>query len=471
MMLSDELSIKKLKRFLKWCQQDPVTFVRKVFYVEPSEQQAKLLMAAADPKARVTVRSGVSTGKTTTDAWLIWWHVICHYHSKCAVTAPTKTQLKDALWSECALWHGRMHPFFRARTDLTGERAFVIPDAGGQVSQFATFKTASKANPEALQGLHADYVMAIVDEAAGVDDAVFDPLRGSTGTYGTRFIFTANPNRAAGYFHRTHTNAALRKRFVRLQFNSWDSPHSPKDELQGIADEYGKDSDMYRVRVLGEFPSASPLQLISTDLVLQQTGLHLRKEQYDFAPIILGVDVAWMGDDRSVVVLRQGLRMKILGVWHKIDNMTLAGMVSQYWDQYKVDACFVDAGWGSGVIDRLRQLGRHPVQVWFGGKPGKVKFHNKRSEMWWGIREWLEAGGVLEDNEDLRLDLTAPEYYPIESGQVQLERKADIKKRAGFSPDMGDALALTFAQPVTAKRDHFVGAHSGTTNAEYNLFG
>ena len=225
---------------------------------------------------------------------------------------------------------------------------------------------------------------------------------------------------------------------------------------------------MYRVRVLGEFPSASPTQLIPTDLVNECMGRHLRKEQYSFAPVILGVDVAWEGDDRSCVYLRQGLYSRCLGVWHNIDNMTLAGWVNDYWDQHDVDACFIDVGWGTGVIDRLRQLGRNPIPINFGGSPSEPQYANKRSEMWFKTRDWLLSGGAIEHDEDLKLDLTAPEYGPMDTGKKILERKKETKKRAGFSPDKGDALALTFAQPVYKEKD-YPGFVRGKTNHQYQV--
>lgn len=444
-------------------QKDPVRYVREVFGAEPSAQQAEYLNAMAAPDARVSVRSGISTGKTTSNAWLVHWLVDCFPHSKGAVTAPTMPQLRDALVAEVKLWAGRKKVGFLAPTTCTNE--ILNNEAFGS---FAVFKTASKEKPEALQGLHADHVLALVDEASGVDDAVFDPLRGATGRLSTRIAFTSNPTRASGRFHQTQTHTAYRERWVRLVFNSWDSPHSPKDYLEELKREYGEHSDMYRVRVLGEFPSASPSQLIPTDVVNQAMNRHLRPEQYSFAPVVLGVDVAWEGDDRSSIYLRQGLYSKRLGVWHNIDNMTLAAWVHEFWDQYDVDACFVDVGWGTGVIDRLRQLGRNPVPVNFGGRPGESQYANKRSEMWFKVRDWLLSGGALEPDEDLKLDLTAPEYGPMDTGQKILERKKETKKRAGFSPDLGDALALTFAFPVVKAAD-MVGAPVGRTNSSYKV--
>lgn len=441
-------------RFVLECQRKPWLYAKAMFGAELSDQQMLYFRALASPNARISVRSGISTGKTTANALACHWHVDCFPHSKGAATAPTKPQLRDALVAEVRLWQEKKNPQLVdevfGRTEVTTDQIYAVdrPDS------FVVFKTASKDKPEALQGLHADYILAIVDEAAGVADAVFDPLRGATGKYATRIVYTANPNRASGTFHRSQTHSAFAD-WTRLAWSSWDSPLSQKDYLQELKDAYGAQSDMYRIRVLGQFPSASPCQLIPTDLVEEACKRHLRPEQYNFAPKILGVDVAWEGDDRSVIYLRQGLYSKKLFVARNMSSMDLAERVAMFEDDLGVDATFVDVGWGTGVIDRLRQLGRRPIPVHFGGSAlDDAQYRNKRAEMWFRMLAWLVEGGTIEDDEELKVDLTAPEYGPDDTKKT-LERKKDIKKRLGISTDLGDGLALTFAQPVVARRDEY----------------
>jgi hypothetical protein len=130
--------------------------------------------------------------------------------------------------------------------------------------------------------------------------------------------------------------------------------------------------------------------------------------------------------------------------------MTLAGHIARVIDEKKPDAVFVDqTGIGAGVVDRLRQLGRRVVGVEFGGKAlAEGKFINRRCEMWWTLAEWVKTGS-LPDVPELVGELTAPTYsYGNAAGKLQLESKEDLKKRGLPSPDLADALALTFAEPV-----------------------
>ena len=168
-------------------------------------------------------------------------------------------------------------------------------------------------------------------------------------------------------------------------------------------------------------------------------------------PLVVGVDPARFGDDRSVIVLRQGLRMEPPMIYTGIDNMTLASAVANVIEERDPDAVFIDSGAGAGVIDRLRQLGYDVIEVPFGGKATNPNlFVNKRTEMWWSVKEWLEMGGVLPDRTDLVTELSTPTYWYDAVGKRCLESKDDIKKRlqGGGSPDIADALALTFSYPV-----------------------
>ena len=131
---------------------------------------------------------------------------------------------------------------------------------------------------------------------------------------------------------------------------------------------------------------------------------------------------------------------------------------------------FIDSGAGAGVIDRLRQLGYDVTEINFGGKPNDIRFVNKRAEMWFDMAEWIKAGGAIPNDTSLKLELATPTYKYDAANRIQLESKDDIKKRlpdAG-SPDLADALGLTFAHPV-AKRSLMAQFGARTANrGEYD---
>ena len=419
-------------------------FVRVVIGVEPTDQQLEVLDAISEVGAKVSVKSGHGTGKSTVFAWIILWHVSCFPDSKCPATAPTSHQLEDVLWAEIAKWHTVMDPWFKDRLEI-GKSSVAMKEA--PKTQFAVARTARKEKPEALQGFHATNLLFLIDEASGVHQAIFEVAEGALSTDDARVLMAANPTQVVGYFYDSHHK--MKHRFKRITLSCLDSPMVDRNYIDDMKKKYGEESDIYRVRVLGEFPKASVTQLISETLYQESCDRDIKEEQFAHAAGVLGVDVAWEGDDRSVIYYRKGIYSKILNTWRGIDNMTLASMVIQYEDEYHTDATFIDIGWGAGVIDRLRQLGRAPLGVNFGGKARDERYADKRTEMWCSGKTWLEDGGVLVDEEDLREDLMGPQFFFLPSGKIKLESKKDMKKRGLASPDVADALMLTFAAPVT----------------------
>jgi hypothetical protein len=208
------------------------------------------------------------------------------------------------------------------------------------------------------------------------------------------------------------------------------------------------DENTFKREMLCDFAASGDDQLMSLTDVQEASRRHLRKDEYTYAPKILGVDPARFGDDRSVIFARQGLYAMAPKVYRGINNMTLADKVAQEIERFQPDAVFIDAGNGGGVIDRLRQLHHDVIEVHFSGSPSNARYLNKRAEIWFEVRDWLRAGGAIPDLVDLKQDLAAPTYRFTPADKIQLESKDDIKARGLPSPDMGDALALTFSFPV-----------------------
>ncbi len=222
-----------------------------------------------------------------------------------------------------------------------------------------------------------------------------------------------------------------------------------------------------------DFMASADDVLISMDLILGASGKVIAKKDYHLAPKVIGVDVARFGDDKSVLIKRQGLAAFDLVKFDNIDNMTLASKVAQEINLYNPDAVFIDAGRGEGVIDRLRQLDYNVIEVNFGGKATQdSRYFNKRAEMWDGCRKWLEAGGAIPDDIDLRTELSLVTYSFDPRERIKLLSKDKMKENGLSSPDCGDALVLTFAEHVPVKADISIMARYNTkAQTEYNLFG
>jgi len=394
-----------------------------------------------------SVASGHGIGKSALTAWIIKWIMDTRPYAKGVVTANTSDQLRTKTWAELGKWHGMSvtEALFEYRSSK-GNMNLTAIEAPEQWRCDAM--TSREENSEAFAGLHSvsSTPFYIFDEASAIPEKIFEVAQGGLTDGEPMWFLFGNPTRNTGFFRRTFGNLKHRWRNRRIDSRSVEGTN--KDLMDRWVEDYGEDSDFVRVRVKGQHPRAAVCQLIPNDLVEAAMKQKLHSSKYSFAPRILGVDVAWYGDDRNAIWMRQGLHATLLWQGREIDSIDIAGIVAQYEDQYNTDATMIDAGMGNGVIDQLRRLGRDPIVVYFGGKSLRPDCLNKRAQMWTDMRDWLKEFPDIPDDSDISDDLTSPEYHMTLKGQIQLERKEDMKKRGLSSPDLGDGLALTFAEPV-----------------------
>jgi len=314
-------------------------------------------------------------------------------------------------------------------------------------------------NPDSLRGLYFDGV--VLDEVADLKPEVWTTIILPALLDRTGWADFIGTPKGVNLFSEIYYRAVKEQQanpngeWSAMLYGWRDTDALPAEEIERA--KATMPEALFRQELECDFTAAAVNALIPIDVVNEAAGRHLRQDVYDFAPIILGVDVARQGDDRSVIYRRQGLASWAPLVMQLADSMAVADAVAQQIALHGPDAVFVDGtgGYGAGVIDRLRQMGYDPIEVQFGGKPGDPRFANKRAEMYWGLADWLRAGGAIPDRPSLKTELTAPTYsHDNARGVLQLESKEDIKSRLGFSPDEADALALTFAFPV-AKRSLF----------------
>jgi len=189
------------------------------------------------------------------------------------------------------------------------------------------------------------------------------------------------------------------------------------------------------------------------------TVMRARKgEAEKYGPLIMGVDPARFGDDRTSIIFRQGRVAFGLQSYTKKDTMGVTGIVHSLIEQYRPLKVFVDVGGlGAGVVDRLNELGHKEavVAVNAGSKSlDDQKYSNKRAEMWGKCANWLEDIPVqIPDTDSLHADLCGIRYSFDSNSRLVMEKKEDMKKRGIRSSDEADALCLTFAYPVTAFRE------------------
>lgn len=417
---------------------------------------------------RVARASGHGIGKSALVAWIILWAISTFEDCRGVVTANTEKQLSTKTRAELAKWH---RLFIGRDLFHLSATALYSSDRSHEMTWRIDLIPWSEANPEAFAGLHnaGKRILIIFDEASTISDVIWETIEGALTDTGTQILWLVfgNPTRNTGRFRECFSRFA--NRWNTEQVDSRTVALANHAQHQEWIDDYGEDSDFVRVRVRGVFPRAGSMQFIPSDAVEQACIREALAHLHD--PLVLGVDVARFGDDASVIYIRKGRdgRTHPPLVFRGLDTMSLAGKVAEVHELYRADAIFVDGGGvGGGVVDRLRQLRVPCFDVQFGGKPdgrwaeedSGVLYSNKRAEIWGALRSWLIAGGAIPDNKDLKAELIAPEYGFNIKNEIQLESKADMKKRGQASPDIADALALTFAYPVMAS------ASAGRVGAE-----
>lgn len=305
----------------------------------------------------------------------------------------------------------------------------------------------SEGHEEAARGVYLDG--CVIDEVAGIAaHAWSEIIRPALTDRRGWALFIGTPHGMDSFFER-YVFAQSDPAWFASLFRADETSLAwlPADELEAARRDMSESS--FRQEFLCDFSASSSDTLITIDVASAATKREYAVTEYGFAPTVIGVDVARFGDDRSVIQVRQGLLAHNPQIYKGIDTMTLAGHVSRAINQHRPQAVFVDAGGvGAGVIDRLRQLGFPTVEVNFGGRPTDAQYADKRTEMWFDMREWLEQGGAIQNLPELKTDLCAPTYFFNAMNRVKLESKDDLKARGMPSPDLGDALALTFAEQV-----------------------
>ena len=399
------------------------------------------------PPIQIARASGHGIGKSAFIAMLIMWALSTCKDTRGIVTANTDTQLRTKTWPELAKWHAmsiNAHWFDCLATSIAAK--------GAQAKNWRIDAIPwSLHNLEAFAGLHnkGSRILLVFDEASSIPDKVWEVAEGALTDADTEIIWLAfgNPTQNAGRFRECFRRN--KHRWDHEQIDSRTVPGTNKAKIQEWLEDHGIDSDFFKVRVRGMFPSTSFSQFISTEDVDAAFGKHLREPQYNFAPKIISVDPSWTGADPTVITLRQGLAFTILrSIPKNDDDVKMATLIASLEDEHKADAVNVDAGYGTGIVSAGAAMGRSWFLVWFGSAAPDKGFRNLRSWMWNEVKKWLKSGGAIPKDDELYQELIGPETVPRLDGIIQLESKKDMKDRGLPSPNKADCLAISFARPI-----------------------
>ena len=432
-------------------KKDVALFAREMLKFEPDPWQEDVLVDISKYN-KISVKSGQGVGKTSIEAVIVIWFLCCFPYAKVIATAPTARQLNDVLWAEIDKWLSRS-PVLSAVLRWTKTYVYMV---GEETRWFATARTATK--PENMQGFHEDNMLFICDEASGISEPIMEAILGTLSGINNKLVLMSNPTKTSGTFYDSHTSD--RGRYRCHTINSEDSPRTNKDNIAQLAEKYGKESNVYRVRVLGEFPLQEDDVFIPLSLIERAVITEL--EEVPIYKIVYGVDVARYGDDETVIASNVNGRITIPIVRHGQSLMETVGdivllyrkAVTEY-PEYRgpITVYIDDTGLGGGVTDRLEEVKIEQnltrldiVPINFGSKPpkeGEENYADISTFMWAIVRDLMQSGEItIENDNDLVAQLSVRKYSLNSSGKLILESKKQMKERGIKSPDRADAVSL-----------------------------
>ena len=425
------------------------------------------------------MKASKGPGKSTIEAWLAWNFLLTRPNPKIICTSISGDNLRDGLWTELAKWQEKS-PLLKETFTWQKERVF--SKEFPQTWWCAARQWSKSADPNTLgntlAGIHADYVLFLLDESGGLPEAIMASAEAALSSCVEGHIVQAgNPTHLEGPLYRACTSDRGNWHVVEITSDPDNPLRSPRVDINWAREQiakYGRDNPWVLVNVFGQFPPSSFNALIGPEELQESVSRRYREPDFDSHPRVLGVDVARYGDDSSIIFPRQGLQAFTPLQYRNISGTEGAEIILRKWNDWDCDAVFIDntGGFGASWIDNLIRLGKDPIGIHFSQASSNSRYFNKRAEMAFECVSWIKRGGCIPDDQYLIKALCST-TYTFRGEQLLLEPKEDVKEKLqGRSPDEMDALLLTFALPVEKMTDRFMGIpiSSSKHEFEYNPF-
>jgi hypothetical protein len=467
-------------------REDPVWWIEDTFN-ETLWYKQKEIVRAINTNPRVMVKSCHSAGKSYIAARTGICFMETHPNSIVITTAPTFRQVKQILWQEIrGAYKGA-----QKKVKLNTTKNLLTVEAKIDEKWYAFgFSTD---DPDAFNGIHAEHVLVIFDEASGIPPEIWESAKGVLSSGDAHLLGIGNPTdpssmfalefkeksiaypiRISAYDTPNLTAFGITEEHIAASDYDWSKiekmitgpmPYPALTSPFYVWDAYhtwGPNSPAYAARVLGEFPEQGEDTLIPLNLIEDACRRNLPPGH----PKELSIDVAYMGPDSNVLMYRQGDYVRTLDTWNKLDTDETAQRVIHHAMNFPATLIKVDTiGYGAGVADQLAKhfgdsrvlkinVAEAPTTPSFSEELNKFhdkQFSNYRAELYWRLREKFENGTIDIDqhDEDLKTELSMLKYKIDNAGKIRIESKDDMRKRLRRSPDRADTLAYAFAEKRT----------------------
>jgi hypothetical protein len=462
-----EVAVRNLARW----QRDPVAFVREVFGAEPDDWQLDALNAMARGNFLVCMKACKGPGKSCLLAWAIWWFLLCFESAKILVTSITAENLRDNLWAELAMWRGKSK-LLQAVFETQSEKIYAREAPETWFAAARTWpKDADKTKQATtLAGHHAKNTMIVLDEAGGIPVGVLAAGLAHHATQGTGTevhytLMAGNPDTLDSALGWACTEDSANWWVKEITGDPDDPRRAKRIDKQwalGQIEKFGRDNPWILVNIFGKFPPVAHDRILGPDQVRAAMEISIPDQLWMRHPRVMGVDVARsLERNRSVLARRQGPVVFPFLVYRFDDLEVLSNQIAFEFARWPARLIVVDMmGVGGGVLDHLRAIGL-PAVGFNGSLPARdSKFQDRRTETYWACRQMVLGHNKvptisLPNMPELVAELTCLKLEWNRKGQIRVESKTKAEERGVVSPDIADALTMTFAEPTQAEPDRY----------------
>jgi phage terminase large subunit len=466
---------------------DPVAFCREVLAEQPWSKQVEIMNAIRDHK-RVAVKSGHKIGKSRVAAAVALWFYCSFPAARVVMSSTTSRQVDQILWRELRMMYARSGTCaacWRA-SEIAERRAprpcphsAIIDDdmhelarSGLKASDFREIVGFTAREAEAVAGISGANLLYLLDEASGIDDAIFEAIEGNRAG-GARVVMFSNPTRTEGEFFEAFNGKAQFYKCLTVSSEETPNVREGRDVVPGLAGrewveekklEWGEDSPLYRVRVKGEFVLNEDGKILSVHAISQAEA------RWSDAPEIgrlhVGLDPSGPGlaGDESAFAVRRGAKVLRLYAFRGANEDALiahlVGILKEHRrDRDPLPLVTIDREGpiGGAVFGRMRAYAElHPSEFEVAGVKASDRamrahqnYDRVRDELWANLADWVRDGGAIPEDTKLAKELHAPQWVGQLSGRLKVTPKDEIRKILGRSPDRADAVALSVWEPMS----------------------
>lgn len=365
------------------------------------------------------------------------------------VTAPTMRQCRDVWLGEMRRRVQAAHPLMKQLIDVDAAKVTIAGRRGWGIRAI----TASK--PENLAGIHHPFMTILLEEASGIDRDIVETVEGTSSEPENMIVAIGNPTTRDSSFYDFFTSR--RENWTTFGINSIDSEFYSRENIEYLRDTYGENSDVFRVRVLGEFPHADPNCVVSLEdleacTTTDPVELSMLSDRKQF-----GIDLARFGGDECVVFQRKGGAVIDWQTWSHVEPsvpIEWAFRQQHDWGWHDEEAWFVPdaSGIGQGVLHVFYDAGKKMHPFHSHGTPAKPReFADKMTEAWFQFARKASAKELHIPNDPRLLrQLSSRQYQLDPKGRIKIESKKDyVKRTESESPDRADALVMAFYDQVS----------------------